>query len=225
MTPVLQNYDIPIAYAMIASAKRVRPRRDGQHTAQKYYFLWTAFENIYDFLAVQEGHTTQLKYSQDGSIVTRSNGSVRIPEVNEIDVQEKLSVVVSVFDEHISDQLIFHESTHHFTKRIPYYQGKKLAQDAFNQRLNGVLNIRLTTDSDYPVWSPIDIKLFSEYINNPTDEATRIFLVQQIIELLHTVRGNMMLGGKQFHDATDQSVIKHALPLLELIVMHFTRTK
>ena len=222
MATNLKPNEVPIAYSMIAAAKRVRPRRDGQHPYQEYFYLWTAFNNIYSVLSERDGTRTKLKRNDDGSVATYANGHMKIPEVVEVAERDQLQAAERAFDDELRHTLVLHESTQHFVNRIPYWQGQKIEFDAIGQRLNGVINVSCTIDRQYPVWSPVDVLFYEEYLDNPADETIRIFLVQQIIELLHTVRKNLMHSSKKFDDSNDISVVKHALPLLELILRYFT---
>ncbi len=223
MATILKPNEVPIAYSMIAAAKRVKPRRDGQHPYQKYFFLWTAFSNIYSAVAEREGLKTSLKYNQDGSVATYVNGNVKIPEVEQVNERDQLRAAVRALDDEMKHSLVGHESSGFFVNRVPYWQGVKIEHDAFGQRVNGVINVRYTTDSKYPVWSPVDRQYHEEYLDNPQVEETRDFLAGQIVDLLFTVHKNLMHNSKKFDDSNDISVIKHALPLLESIVMYFTQ--
>jgi len=223
MATILKPNEVPIAYSMITAAKRVRPRRDGQHPYQEYFYLWTAFNNIYSTLASREGLRTQLKLNADGSIATYANGNVKIPEVVEVDERDQILAAVRVCDDELIHSLILHESTKYFVTRVPYWQGQKIEYDAFGQRINGVINVSCTIDCQYPVWSPVDVQYYEEYLDHPSDETSRNFMAQQIVELLHTVWKNLMHSSKKFDDSNDIAVIKNALPLLEMIVSSFTR--
>ena len=68
MTTIFQRYELPIAYSMIAAAKRIRPRRDGHHSFEQYFLFWTAFNNIYTTIAHRKGLRTQIKKNDDGSM-------------------------------------------------------------------------------------------------------------------------------------------------------------
>jgi len=223
MTTKFQRYEIPIAYSMIAAAKRIRPRRDGRHPFEQYFLYWTAFNNIYTTIARREGCRTRIKENEDGSIITFANGNVNIPEVEAVSEREQIGLAFQEFDRDLKHTLILHEGTKYFASRIPYWQGTQIEYDAFGQRVNGVINVDYTSDSQYPVWSPIDFQYYEEYLGNPDNEENRNFLARQIVDLLHTVRKNFMHGSKKFDDANDIAVVKNALPMLELIVMSFTR--
>ena len=223
MTPKFQRHEMPIAYSMIAAARRIRPRRDGMHPFEQYFLFWTAFNNIYTTIAEREGVRPHLEFDEDGSIVTSANGSVNIPKVVEVSEREQILLALREFDAALKQALILHEGTEYFLRRRPYWQGKAIEQDALGQRVNGVINVHYTSDSQYPVWSPIDVERYEAYLENPEDEAKRDFLAEQIVGLLHTIRDNFMHGGKKFDDANDIKVVENALPMLELIVTSFTR--
>ena len=223
MTTKFNRYDLPFAYSMIAAAGRIRPRRDGQHPYQQYFLFWAAFNNIYTTIAHREGCRTHLKENEDGSIITIANGSVNIPEVVIVSEREQIHLASQEFVDDLKHTLILHEGTGYFVGRIPSWQGIKIEFDAFGQRVNGVINVNYTSDSQYPVWSPIDFQLFEEYLENPDNEDNKDFLARQIVDLLFTVRENFMQGSKRLDDANDISVVENALPMLKLIVKSFTR--
>jgi hypothetical protein len=222
MALVFKRHELPIAYSMIAAADRVRPRRDGRHPFDKFFLLWTAFKNIYTTIAHRQGFSIDLIYEDDGSIATYTNGNVKIPKVKTVSEREHIHLALGEFDEPLKNNLIMHPGTKFFSERIPSWDGTKIEQDAFGQRVNGVINVSYTSRSDYPVWSPIDIPIYESYLTKPEDEEERDFLTRQIVELLYTVSQNLMYMGRSFSDAHDISVPENALPLLEMIVAAFT---
>jgi hypothetical protein len=223
MTTIFQRYELPIAYSMIAAARRIRPRRDGHHPFEQYFLFWTAFNNIYTTIAHRKGLRTHIKENDDGSIVTIPNGNVNIPEVVIVSEREQIRLTFQEFADDLKHTLILHEGTEYFVGRIPYWQGIPIEYDVFGQRVNGVINIDYTSDSQYPVWSPIDFQRYEEYLENPNNEENRNFLAGQIVDLLYTIRKNIMHAGKKFDDANDIKVVENALPMLELMVTAFTR--
>jgi len=223
MTTIFQRHELPIAYSMIATARRIRPRRDGGHTFEQYFLFWTAFDNIYTTIAHRKGKRTQYLETDDGSIVRVPNGNVQIPEVVIVREREQIHLAIQEFADDLKQSLILHEGTRYFVSRIPLWQGIKIEFDAFGQRVNGVIHVNYTSDSQYPVWSPIDIPYYEEFLENSDNEENRNFLARQIVDLLYTVRENFMQGGKRLDDANDITVVENALPMLELIVTSFTR--
>jgi hypothetical protein len=223
MTTIFQRYELPIAYSMIAAARRIRPRRDGGHPFEQYFLFWTAFNNIYTTIAQRKGCRTQIKKNDDGSIVTIANGNVNIPDVVIVNEREQIRLALQEFDDDLKHTLILHKGTSYFVGRIPSWQGIQIEYDTFGQRVNGVIQVNYTSDSHYPVWSPIDFHRYQEYLENPNNEENRDFLARQIVDLLYTIRNNFMHGSKRFDDANDITVVENAFPMLELIVSSFTR--
>ena len=223
MTVVFKRHELPIAYSMIAAAKRVRPRRDGRHPFEKYFLLWTAFNNIYTTIATRKGCSTQLLVADDGTIATCTNGNVKIPKVKPVSEREQLYLALGELDDKLKHNLIAHESTAFFVNRIPFWQGTKMEFDAFAQRVNGVINVNYTSSAQYPVWSPVDFQIYEGYLKKSDNEGDRDFLTRQIVDLLYTVSKNLMHFGRKFDDSNDISVVEHALPLLEIIVASFTQ--
>ena len=223
MTTIFQRYELPLAYAMIAAARRIRPRRDGRHPFEQYFLFWTAFNNIYTTIAHREGCRNQLKENDDGSIATIANGNVNIPEVIIVSEREQIHLTLQEFTDDLKHRLILHEGTKYFVGRIPFWGGIQIEYDAFRQRVNGVIQVNYTHDSRYPVWSPIDYQHYEDYLENPKNEENRNFLAGQIVDLLYTIRKNIMHAGRKLDDANDISVAENALPMLELIVASFTR--
>jgi len=223
MTILFKRYELPLAYSMIAAARRIRPRRDGRHPFERYYLFWTAFNNIYTTIAYRKGHRTKIKKNADGSIVTIANGHVNIPEVDIVSEREQIQIAFQEFTDDLQHKLILHEGTAYFVHRIPFWDGIKIEYDGFGQRVNGVIQVNCTGDSQYPVWSPIDFQHYEEYLGDPNNPEIRTFLAGQIVDLLFTIRGNFMHAGKNFDDANDIKVVENSLPMLELIVSSFTR--
>ncbi|MGD2157140.1 MAG: hypothetical protein PVG14_09130 [Anaerolineales bacterium] len=222
MNVTFKRHELPMAYSMIAAANRIKPRRDGRHPIDKFFLLWTAFNSIYTTIAHHRGHSPQLMVSDDGTIETHTNGNVKIPEVRKVSEREQIHLALEEFDDQLKHELILHESTKFFVSRTPYWQGKPIEHDAFGQRVNGVINVNYTTSSDYPIWSPVDPQIYEGYLENPDNEADRDFLSGQIVDLLYTVRDNLMHFGRKFDDSNDLAVFEKALPPLEIIVASFT---
>jgi len=221
MSAVFKRNELPIAESMMAVAERVRPRRDGRHPFDKYFLLWMAFKNIYTTIAHHQGLSVELIVEEDGTIATSVNGNVKIPKVKTVSEREQIHLALGEFEDSLKNSLVMHPSTKFFAERIPSWEGTKIEQDAFGQRVNGVINVNYTSRKDYPFWSPIDTQRLENYLINPEDEEVRDFLARQIVDLLHTISQNLMYIGRSFSDANDISVPEHALPLLEMILTAF----
>jgi hypothetical protein len=219
MTAKVNRQELSIAYPMIAAARRIRPRRDGGQSFEQYFLYWTAFSDVYTTIAHKEGLRTRLKRTEDGAVVTKANGDVNIPEVVVVSESEQIHLALQAFEDDLKHMLILHEGTAYFVDRIPYWEGKKIAYDVFGQRVNGVINVHYTTDSQHPVWSPIDFRRYEAYLENPDHEENRNFLAKHSVDLLHTVSMNLMHAGRKFDDANDMKVFENALPMLKLIVI------
>ena len=223
MTKVINRHELPMAYSMVAAAERVRPRRDGRHPFDQYFLYWTAFSGIYTLLAARKGLQNKVKRNEAGEIVTTPNGSVKIPQVEPASERAQIQLSLEALDEDLKNALIHHDGTRFFSTRIPFLGGKRIELDGFGQRLNGVINVNTTSDPQYPVWSPIDLPSYDAYQQDPNNEEHRKFLTGQILDLLYTIRLNLMHFGTTFDDAQDIAVVENALPMLHLIVSSFIR--
>lgn len=218
---ILAHYEVPVAYSMLALASY--PERSGFLPLQDFVCYWTAFNNIYVTVAEKKGQRASLKRSADGELETRPAGSVRIPKIVPIREIDQINLVFSEFSDELKQKLVEHPSTAFFVYRIPRGQNQEIEFDALGQRLNGVINVGHTVDTDYPVWSPIDVARYESYARGDRDPEVRDSLARQILYLLYTVRNNAFHGGKRADDADDQQVVGQALHLLTLMVEAFLR--
>jgi len=217
---MLSRYEVPVAYSMIALARQ--SSKFGPQPFQEYMCYWTAFNNIYTTLAEQKGHIARLRTQKDGSIRTRPNGSVQIPEVEKVLTErEEIELAFDEFSETLKHELVTHPNAKFFVYRIPKWHGRRIEFDGSGQRLNGVINLRYTVDEKHPVWSPIDIQAYERYSQAKPEKGDKDLLAKQILFVLYMVRNNTFHGGKRADDANDRKVIEKASPLLSMIVEHF----
>jgi hypothetical protein len=212
------KHEIPVAYSMIALIKSVilvqlQPFQD-------FICYWTAFNNIYITIADQKGDRVKQRIKK-GIPVTRNVGGVTIPEVTVVTETKQIQMALEEFDDKLKHDLIIHRSTRYFVDRIPRWRSNPIEYDPSGQRLNGVINVGKTIDEKYPIWSPIDKKLYEHYLQNTSDANARHSLCEQIVNILYTVRNNTVHGGKRADDANDQDVIRRAFPLIKMIVEYF----
>ena len=222
MKTTFRRHELPVAFAMIETAGRVKPRRDGRHPYDRYFLLWTAFSNIYQAIAAQAGLQSRLVTDKNGDVLTRLNGSLQIPVVDPAGERDQIRLALEALPGEVKHSLVCHPATRFFKDRSPYWDGQKIEQDAFGQKPNGVLHVSHTTRPDYPVWSPIDPPAFDKYLAGSEDPELRDFLAGQVLDLLFTVRENLVHLSRKFDDSNDHAVIEHALSLLQYIVRAFT---
>jgi hypothetical protein len=209
--------DLPVAFTMLDAVRRIKDRRDGRHAFDRYFLYWIAFKNIYGAVASEQGINRQLRRDVAGEILTRKNGSVRVPLVEAVEEASLVDLAVDRLPDPVKDELILHASTRYFVDRIPFWDGQPVETDAFGQQVRGVVEVTGTVSRDYPVWSPIDSPALARYLVEPAVE-DRALLARQIGGLLFTVSKNLVSFSRKFDDSTDLAVAEHALPLLERIV-------
>jgi len=211
--------EVPVAYSMVELVE-VSPQHYNK-PLQDFICYWMAFNNVYTVIAERKGQQIHQKKGKDGSLKTIRVGSVYIPKVQMPREREQLDLAYSEFGDDLKDGLITHESMTFFVYRSPVWQGSRVQMDAFGQRLNGVLNVGHTINATCPVWSPIDIQAFEKYTQGQKGNVIRDALAKQILDMLYTVRNNIVHAGKKANDANDCEVAEKALPLLRMILDHF----
>lgn len=213
----LADYQAPVAHSMIKLLQNIVLKQF--EPFNKFIFYWTAFNNIYVTVAEMNGKKASLDYD-NGVPKTRSIGGLKISKVKTVQEKDQLMHIFSDFPKELKINLIMHESTKYFVYRTPSWNSKKIVRDAFGQKLNGVINVGYTVDSNYPVWSPINTDLYERYVSKHNDTSMNL-LAEQILWVLYTIRNNTFHGGKRFDDANDRYVVSKAVPLLEMIVMNY----
>lgn len=220
---VLADYEVPVAYSMVAMASQTPARRPD--AIQQFMCYWAAFNNIYVTIAERAGKGAQLKLNPDGSIRTRVVGQVNVPVVTTISERDQLELAFAHFADDLKRRLVEHASARFFVDRTPIWHGQRIEYDDGGQRLNGVLNVRYTVDARHPVWTPIDRAEFEAYCGGEKTPKRRDVLAAQVLDVLYTVRNNTFHGGKRADDASDNEVLAKALPLLTMIVWSFVRVE
>jgi len=213
--------EVPVAYSMIKLA-RSSPKHDNK-ALQDYICYWAAFNNVYKTIAAREGQQTELKRNDDGTLKTRTIAGVKIPIVNRSSERYQIDIASGKLSDDIKDRLIKDENTRFFVYRTPVFDGERIEIDSIGQRLNGVINIGYTSDKNFPIWSPIDVQAFEQYIENQQNQNSEIRdeLTKQIVNLLYTIRNNIVHAGKRANDASDCEVAEKAIPLLRIIISNF----
>ena len=213
---MFEQYEVPVAYSMVNLAQL------STEPFQEFMCYWTAFNSIYSTLAEREGFIPQLKTRKDGTLKSRQNGSVLIPEIiPALSEHGEIELALSEFDTTLRHCLLDHPTFVFFVYRIPSWHGSHIEFDVLKQRVNGVLNVKYTSSVGHPVWSPIDIQAYERYLSGHPNSDDVDLLVKQLMYVIYTVRNNTFHGGKRADDANDLEVVQKALPLLKIIVEHF----
>ncbi len=222
MGRVFHRYEVPVAYSLFALTRGIP--HEGYQPFHKYIFLWMAFNNIYTTNAEYRGYVPKLR-TRRGRIITKREGGVNIPEVSGPTEIEQIKLACAELSEELKHSLIMHPNIEFFLHRTPSWHMERLEYDKQRQKLNGVLNVGRTINKDHPVWSPIDISLYTRYKGNNQDVKAKNTLAIEIVNLLYTVRNNLLHGGKRADDANDHQVVEKATPLLKMIVSDFLADK
>jgi len=214
--------DIWIATAMAELARA--SIRQTQQPYQAFICYWAAFANLYSILASQAGLRPHFGLHKNGTLRIQRTDTLKMAEVYPPTEEAQIHKAFESFNTTLNHQLIVHEATAFFVYRTPTWRNTPVRRDKFGQRLNGVLNIACTLDTRYPVWSPIDIKLYEGYtrgtlVESEHDQA-RVVLGGQILDMLHTVQKNLLHAAVGVGENA-QDLVGKALPLLSTIVLHF----
>lgn len=206
--------EVPVACSMIELAERA------DHPFQRYFCFWAAFNNIYTLVAQRNGVTVQPKFDRNGRRRTERKWTYIFPSVYTPKEHEQIIEAVNALDVRVKDALISHPNIRFFVERTP--QGVTSNRDSRGQLINGVLNVTKTVNSQAPVWSPIDKQAYERYIAGDCSDID--LLAEQIIFMLYTIRNNLVHGSKNPGEENDMTVLRNALPLLELVVRGFIRS-
>jgi hypothetical protein len=217
------NHDVPVAFSMLRMLDH-QPTVMGS-PFDAFVCCWMAFSNIYTTAADRRGKGAALRFF-GGAQQFKSVAHVTMTKVDTIPEADQIAEAVAMFSDDLKHRIIHHPSVGFFVRRIPRFEGNPVEFDAKGERLNGVLNVGHTVSRDYPVWSPIDPNLYAAYLGDNSDPAkrdpaNREPLVQQIVQILYTVRNNTFHGGNRDDDAHEIEVVTRAIPLLRMIVDSF----
>jgi hypothetical protein len=194
---------------------------NGNQPLIEFICLWTAFNNVYTTIADRLGLRPRVKRYSDGTPKTFREEDFVMVRVDPVREREKIDLAYNLFSENLKHELIVNESTKYFVYRTPTLNGHKIENDGLNQRLNGIINVGLSVDPKFPVYSRIDINLFEKYLNNSHDERARNTLGRQLVYVLYTIRNNIFHGDKRNDDTDDRDIVSHAVPLMSVIVSNF----
>ncbi len=195
---------------------------DTQNDFPSYFCWWAAFNACYIALAKRKhGQLAKLRHDCSGKVCKKPNGDVEVPKANPVRENKQIKIALNCFPQQLKADLLA-EKGHldFFVERRPKWEGQEVAKDADGQCLNGVINVGYTSMRDYPVWAPISRRWYQQYRSCDKSPEVVDGLTRQIVHVLYTVRNNLFHGGKAPSGEADPTVIKHALPLLKIIVTH-----
>jgi hypothetical protein len=214
------RHELPAAYAMLDLAGQPAswPNAELWH---RFHCCWAAFRLLYTAIAARSGLRPTFVLRRNGTMQTRRAGALKVAQAHPPSEEAQIEVLLGHLGAEAQHALLIHPGTRFFVSRRPTWQGQALGQDAFGQRLNGVIDVALTVDPRYPVWSPIDPKAYGQYVSGKGDARARDALARQVVDLLCTVERNLSYGGPRDDEESSEAVIEHALPLLSTILLYF----
>jgi len=202
------------------------------HVGMAYLVTWIAFNAIY--VAEYDLPYAKFKIEKNGEkkFVNRYGYGLQMVDVDHVNERDMVLYALRKLPKAIRQQLLVTMSPTEdiatcldfFAKRVPIWQGISIAQDAKGQLVRGVINVRETISADYPRWAFIDPSLLSSVLvrlQNGEDVDVPDRLLDQVGDILYTVRNNLFHGCKGSEDSNDYEVLENAYPLLKIVVDFF----
>lgn len=191
----------------------------------KYMCLWSAYNNIYQYLSDQDGSRSELLKDSNNKLRTKEINGYLMPMVKTDSETDLILRAINKLDpDQIKEWLELPEVSF-FGNRTPEgvkgecHPEKAGCFDTFGQRINGVLNRTRTVDPWYPVYAPIDMEKYESFLNGDLTDID--LLSKQLVMLLYTVRNNLMHGNKMVSSDNDSEVVRMACPILEHLLSCF----
>jgi len=212
--------DFPVVSGMMRLAGR-----STRNYFSKYMCLWSAFNNIYQYLSGQDGFGSELLYDSNNKLRTKEINGYLMPMVKTDSETDLILRAINKLDsEQIKEWLELPEVSF-FVNRTPEsakgecHPEKAGCFDTNGQRINGMLNRTHTVNPLYPVYAPIDMEKYESFLNG--DLTSIDLLSKQLVMLLYTVRNNLMHGNKMVSSDNDSEVVRKAYPILEQLLGYF----
>lgn len=213
---------LPVAYGMIELS-----RRSNLEDFIRYMCLWSAFNNIYQFVGDQDGFGSRLQYDAQQQIRTREVMGYHLPRVETRSDTDSFLHAIGKLDNSQTERWLSLPGVSFFVNRTLQgakgnnLSGRRELFDRQGQRINGVLNRTRTVDPRYPYYAPIDLEKYEAF--QAGDLSHLQLLSEQLAMLLYTVRNNLMHGHKEVMSQNDGEVVFNAYPLLEFLVSCFVK--
>lgn len=209
----------PVAHGMIELS-----RRSNLDDFIRYMCLWSAFNNIYQYLGDGDGLSATL-HRVNPYPGSREIDGYFLPHVRTQSEQKLILNAVQKLTDTQKSDLLLKPQVEFFVRRTPkgaagdILPGRRGLFDPRGQRINGVLNRTRTVDPLYPYYAPIDLEKFEAL--QAGDLSHLQLLSEQLAMLLYTVRNNLMHGHKEVRSDNDGEVVRNAYPILEYLVNCF----
>ena len=207
------SVECPTAQAMLSLARSLE-----NQPIQTYLCTWIAFESITRLIARQAGVKPQFNLRKNGTLKMIKVGGFRMPKVTLGTKTDIYSSALERLDSQVQHALIHHKSVAVCANRTPTYQGRVVKGDSRGQQLNGLIDISRTSDSRYPIWSPITLSWYNAYLRGEADDAIRHDLVVQIVTVLDTLRVNILYDDGTNSPECGVNLVTCAQPLLNIII-------
>jgi hypothetical protein len=201
-----------------------------QDTAGAYIATWIAFNAIY--VAEYNQQYARFKKTEDGAkkFVNRYEYGYHMIDVDPVSERDLVQQALKKLPLEFKRELITLPSPRgdagdtclgFFARRVPVWQGIRIEQDIRGQMVRGVINVRETISKGYPRWVPVDRMMLDDFLAQfkagVVAEVPKR-LIEQVGDILYTVRNNLFHGCKGPEDSNDNQVLENALPMLQAIV-------
>lgn len=157
--------DFPVASGMMRLAGR-----STRKYFSKYMCLWSAFNNIYQYLSDQDGFGSELLYDSNNKLRTKEINGYLMPMVKTDSETDLILRAINKLDPEQIKEWLELPQVSFFVHRTPQgangecHPEKPGLFDRQGQRINGVLNRTRTVDPWYPCYAPIDLEKYESVL-------------------------------------------------------------
>lgn len=199
-----------------------------QDAAGAYMATWMAFNAIYVTEYNRPYATVKKKADGTKKFVNRYGHGCQMIDVRTASERGMIQHALEKLPAEFKKKLITLPSSRgddtclgFFAHRVPVWKAIEIKRDALGQPIQGVVNVRETVSNKYPRWVPVDLKALETFLNQHrtgADPDVPDRLIEQLGDVLYTVRNNLFHGCKGPEDSNDTKVLQNALKMLRTIV-------
>jgi hypothetical protein len=211
------SVECPTAEAMLSLSRSLN-----DYPIQAYLCSWTAFDSIIRLIARQSGVKPQFNLRKNGTLKMKDVGGLRMPNVTPPRKKDIYGSILEKLDIRIKHALIVHKSVEVCAYRTPTFNNRVVKSDRRGQQLNGILDISRTLDPRYPIWCPITLVWYKTYLRGEADNEMRDNLVVQIVNILQTLRENILYDDGKNSQECGGNLVVCAQPLLNMLINGLT---